>query len=104
VTVVQQDNPNEYRNPRRINDPLILIVWPAIQIAPAIALLSMGMLFKHVGIFALAAFAWFHVLGYVIRHSAPHVVLHKIWTFGVLDMVFKTTATVVDPLKKKYFS
>ena len=101
---MQQDNPNVYRNPKRINAPLTIIVFPAIQFMPAISILSIGMIFNYSMEALGIAVIYFIVVGYILENSSITEVVHRFWRLGLLDNGFPRSRTVVNPLIRKYHS
>lgn len=98
------DDPNIYRNPKRVNHPILIFIFPAVQIMPAFVLLTAGMLLDASMKGFIAALIWFVICHYVLADDSVKDFIHKLWGLGLLDMAVKRTRTVVNPLKKRYFS
>ncbi|MBE1299719.1 MAG: hypothetical protein GJ680_07415 [Alteromonadaceae bacterium] len=97
-------DPNVYRMPKRINDPLTIIIFPAVQILPSLAVFGAGMVFG-ISLYATpVAIMWFFVCGQILKTSEITDVIHKLWMWGVLDSAIKPSKTVVNPLIRRYFS
>ena len=44
---MQENDPNQYLFPRRINDPLLIFIFPAIQIIPTVGVVMVGALMDY---------------------------------------------------------
>ena len=97
---------DEYSFPRRINDPILIFVFPAKQILPCILILIIA---AYAGYFwlglAVSVSLWF-MIGSVLKNSYFDVIIHKMWSKGFLDMMvgLEKTQTVVNPLVKRFFN
>ncbi len=98
------EDPNEYRNPKRINDPLLIFIFPAVQVLPAFVALSVGMMLGKSFEGLIAGFIWFTMAHYVLHDDSVKDFVHRLWSMGLLDLAIKQTRTVANPFIKRYFS
>jgi len=101
---MQEQDDNPYRFPRRINAPLPVIIFPAVQIMPALMILGASMVFDF-GMQGLAAAAgYFFLCGQIIKNSHITTFIHKVWSLGLLDLAVQRSKSVPNPLIKRYYS
>ena len=101
---MEDEDPNVYRNPKRINDPLLIFIFPAVQILPAFVVLSVGMLLSKSLEGLIGGFIWFVIAHYVLHDDSVKDFIHRAWSLGLLDLAIKQTKTVANPFIKRYFS
>jgi hypothetical protein len=95
-----------YNFPRRINDPTLIAVFPIKQILPTVLVLLIG---AYLGAFwpafAMSALTFWGI-GSVLKNSYFDVIIHKLWSKGLLDVMvgISKTRTVVNPLSRRFFS
>jgi hypothetical protein len=101
---MEEEDPNVYRNPKRINDPLLIFIFPAVQILPAFVILSVGMMLNKSMEGLACGILWFVVSHYVLHDDSVKDIIHRAWSLGLLDLAIKKTKTVANPFIKRYFS
>ena len=95
-------NDNQYRIPRRINEPLvILFIFTAEQVFPVIIALFIGMMMQQT-VMALL-FSIFYIWGTnKLKNKYPRAYLkHKAWWLGLLP--YKCSTSFPDPLKREWY-
>tara|TARA_B100000953_G_scaffold90890_1_gene74087 strand:- start:766 stop:1071 length:306 start_codon:yes stop_codon:yes gene_type:complete len=97
---------NQYEFPRRINDPLMMLIFPAIQFAPAVMILVICLMFGMWKTGFGGAILVFWGVGKILQNSFFDEYVHKIWRMGLLDVmkVMRKSRTVVNPAIKRYHS
>ena len=101
---MEEDDPNQYRNPKRINDPLLIFIFPAVQILPSFVILSVAMLMNKSMEGLAGGLMWFVASHYVLHDDSIKDFIHKAWSYGLLDLAIKQTKTVANPFIRRYFS
>jgi len=101
---MQAKDENTYRNPKRINEPTTIIIFPALQIVPILVVMGCGMVLDQTKLALYFSIGWFYLSRYFLKHSSPEVLLHMLWAKGILDIAVKQTKTCVNPLIKRYHS
>jgi hypothetical protein len=97
---------DEYSFPRRINDPILIFIFPAKQLIPSLLVLIIAAYGGHFWLgLLISASIWFTV-GSVLKNSYFDVLIHRLWSKGLLDMMvgLEKTQTVVNPLIKRFFN
>lgn len=93
---------NQYRNPHRINEPLLIFAWPAPQVLPSLMCLGMSMLLGHFYFFLAAAIGWFMIYKIISIRYPRGVIIHYLWWHGYTTGLTKETHSVPDPMKREY--
>ena len=96
----QQDNPNIYRMPHRVNAPLSVAFWDVTQIAPVFTAIGIGAVFRMMSIALVFAIAYFLIVGYFKERYARGFVRHKLWWLGLFPI--EPSASVPDPMKREF--
>ena len=97
------ENPNEYRNPKRINEPLTLILWPMHHILPPMMMLGLGLVFGNPILLVLIGMIWFYLIRYIEARYPRGYLLHYWWYNGLSAGFLKETRSVPDPFKRKFY-
>ena len=100
---MKEDNPNEYRNPKRINDRARFLGLPmhhvAIFVAAVVMAITAGPFFMYMG-------AWLALTSLTmwLDNKFPKGILtHLLWEFGVAYYV-KPTSSIPPASNNEYFS
>lgn len=94
---------NQYRNPFRINDPMLIFAWPAPQVLPCMFLLGASGFVGHFLLFLAVAVGWYCLYQFLTVRYPRGVILHYLWWNGLTTTLTKETTTVPDPMKREYF-
>lgn len=97
------NDPNYYRNPKRINDPLLIFAWPMPQVMPCFMLLGASMLIGYFLFFLGLCVVWWIAYGVISARFAPGVILHYMWWHGLTTGLTKEVPTIPDPMKREFF-
>lgn len=97
------DNPNLYRNPKRINDPTLIFAWPMNKVMPCMCLLGASMLLGHFLFFLGLSVAWWILYGYLSERFAPGIIFHYLWWHGWTTGLSDECSIVPDPLKREFY-
>ena len=102
----EQDDEDVYNFPRRINDPTLIIIFPIKQIVPTLLILLAVAYTGMVWIGLFLSGATFFGIGGILKNSYFDVLIHKLWSKGLLDVMVgvEKTSTVVNPLTKRFFN
>lgn len=100
---MNRNNPNEYRNPRRINEPLLIFAWPAPKVMPCLCLLGAAMIIGHIKFFLGLCIVWWILYGYLTERHAPGIILHYLWWSGWTTGLTKECSIIPDPMKREFF-
>lgn len=96
-------DPNRYRNPFRINEPLLIFAWPAPQVLPCLLLMGASGFIGHFLLFFCISVAWYLLYQHVTVRYPRGILLHYVWWHGYTTSLTKETTTVPDPMKREYF-
>jgi hypothetical protein len=96
------EDPNRYRHPRRINEPLLVFAWPAPQVLPALYLMGVTMLLGNFLMFLGAAVFWWFLYGYTSNKLAPGMIFHYLWWHGWTTGLTKECSVIPDGLKREF--
>ena len=91
---------NSYRVPRRINDPMIALIFDVDQLGPSFILAGLGNLLGATLYGAIAGVFWFWLSGYIKRNYPDGFLVHLCWFYGFLP--FGDTRAMPDPLKREW--
>jgi type IV conjugative transfer system protein TraL len=94
---------NQYRHPRRFNEPMLIFAWPMPQVLPAIGLMGLSMLVGHFLIFLVLSVFWWLLYAYTTRRYAPGVILHYLYWHGWTTGLTKECAGVPDSMKREFY-
>lgn len=98
------DNPNEYRVPKRINDPILLWFFPVMHVMPIFFAAGASVFWSHFTLyFMLGGFGWYFLISYIDARYSRGYLLHKVWATGITKGILKETKTVADPVQREYF-
>lgn len=95
-----EQNPNEYRVPRRVNDPLTLIFWPVHHVIPIFMALAASVILGNTLLYLALGVFWFYFIREIERKFPRGYLIHRIWWFGFPDAESKT---VPDSQKREFF-
>lgn len=102
---MQENDPNQYLFPRRINDPLLIFIFPAVQIVPAVGVVMVGALMGYLLYSLILSITLFVAIGKFLKDSFIDEPIHKAWKAGLLDAIAPgKSRTVANPVIKKYFN
>lgn len=98
------NDPNAYQNPFRVNNPLLLYIFPMFQALPTLLLILGSIPFG----FELQGFVlglmWFVVAHYVLNDEKVNISIHVLWSYGLADLLVKPSKSIPNPLVKRYYS
>lgn len=97
---MSEENPNEYRIPKRINEPLTLIIWPTHHILPVFMSIATGVVFDDFVIHVSIGIGWFFLIREIERRYPKGYLMHRFWWAGLIN---KETKSIPDALKREYF-
>ena len=97
-------DPNQYRNPKRINDPLLIFAWPAPKVMPALCLIGASMIIGYIKFFLILAVGLWFLYGFLSARYAPGIILHYLWWSGLTTGLTKECSIIPDPLKREFFA
>ena len=95
---------NQYRNPKRINEPLLIFAWPMPKVMPALCLIGASMLLGHFLFFLGLAVGWWILYGFLSERFAPGIILHYLWWHGWTTSLTNECSVVPDPMKREFFA
>ena len=95
-------NENQYRHPRRLNEPMLIFAWPMPQVMPVLFLAGLTMLIGHFMVFFVAAITWWILYGYTSTRYAPGAILHYLWWYGFTTGLTKECSIVPDAMKREF--
>jgi uncharacterized membrane protein len=97
---MKDNDPNQYTFPSRINDPVMIFIFPVVQLVPAVVVV-MGFMLASMPIEgSIVGIVTFLGIGKLLNNSFIDVYMHRMWRLGIMDIAFKTT---VNPMIKRYF-
>lgn len=97
------DNPNEYRLPKRVNDPILLWFYPLQQVLPLFFSIGAIAIMGHTLLFLSFGFAWFFLFDYIEARFPRGFLLHQVYWAGLTKGFVKETKTVPDAMKREFF-
>lgn len=102
---MQEHDPNKYQFPRRINDPLLIFIFPAIQIIPSVGTVLVGALMDYLLYSLILGIGLFVGIGKFLENGFIDEPIHKIWRKGFLDAIAPgKSKTVANPVVKKFYN
>ena len=96
------DNPNSYRLPKRINDPVLLWMFPLTHVMPGFFCMGASILMGHVLFFAALSVGWYFLMDYIDTRYHRGYLLHRLYWSGLTSWIIKETKTVPDGMKREY--
>ncbi len=90
-----------YRVTKRINDPMVALIFDADQLGPAVILAGVGNILQMTLYGFIAGAVWFWFSGYIKRNFPKGYLFHRAWWYGFLPV--KSTPTLQDPMKREFF-
>tara|TARA_R110000744_G_scaffold57431_1_gene120627 strand:+ start:20781 stop:21095 length:315 start_codon:yes stop_codon:yes gene_type:complete len=96
------DNPFQYRMPKRINEPLTLILWPMHYVLMPIMCFGFGILINKPMELLTFGLIWFFTLKYTEERYSRGFILHFLWWHGALPFL-KKSKYIPDPYSREYF-
>lgn len=98
-----ENDPNTYRNPFRVNEPLTLVGVPLVQALPFIGCLGLGFVTQSFFEYLLVGIFWYNLISYTDKKYYAGYLRHQLWWKGLLPGLTKETKTVQDPMKREFF-
>lgn len=95
---------NEYRNPKRINDDVLIFAWPATKVMPCLMMMGASMLMGHFLFFVVLSICWWVAYGYLSERFAPGIIVHFLYWHGFTTGITKESTTIPDAMKREFFS
>ncbi|MBD1389406.1 type IV conjugative transfer system protein TraL [Neiella sp. HB171785] len=93
-------NSNAYRVPRRINDPMIALVFDVDQLGPSFMIAGFGNILGVTLYGAILGLIWFFVSGHIKRKYPDGFLLHMAWYYGIVP--FGESPALPDPLRRDW--
>lgn len=100
---MSDNNQNEYRLPKRINDPMLLWVFPISHILPVFFSIGSSIIFGNTLLFLTGGLTWYFLISYLDVRYPPGYLLHRVWWAGLTKGLIKETRTVPDPMNREFF-
>ncbi|ALU46151.1 type IV conjugative transfer system protein TraL [Pseudoalteromonas rubra] len=97
-----EQDPFQYRMPKRINEPLTLIYWPIHYVMMPLAAFGFGILINKPMIMMLIGLVWFFAIKHTEEKYSRGYLVHLLWWFGFTPHL-KKTRYLPDPYKRKLF-
>lgn len=99
--MANNSNSNTYRVTKRINDPMIALVFEVDQLGPAVIVAGIGNLLQMTLYGLIAAALWFWFSGWVKRNFPNGYLMHLAWWKGFIP--YTNSVSMPDPLKREWF-
>lgn len=96
------DNPNCYRIPKRINDPLLLWIFPMTHVMPGFFCILMTVFMGHFLFFMGVAVGWYMLISHIELHYSRGHLLHTMYWLGLTKQFIPETKTVPDGMKREF--
>ena len=97
-------DPNEYINPYSVNQPLLLYKFPIFQAGPSLAILLGSLPFDFFVEGLILSCLWFIGAHYLLTDERVNETIHRLWSYGLLDILVKYSKSIPNPLIKRFFS
>ncbi len=99
---MSDENPNVYRMPRRVNDPILLFIFPVKHVMPLFIALVASIIMGNTALYIGLGLAWFFILDYIDTRYQPGYLFHRLWWMGLTKGFMKETKTVPDAMKREF--
>lgn len=96
------EDPNNYRIPKRINEPSTLIFWPLPRVLPFFICMGMGYAMNSILPFTILGIVWFYLYGYIETNFEKGYLGQFAWRHGFTAGIVKESKTVPDPMKREF--
>ena len=100
---MSSQNPNTYRNPRRINEPLLIFAWPLPKVMPVFCFVGMSMIVGFFTFFMTLSVIWWIVYGQLEDRGGISAIFHFLWWHGWTTGLTDESSTIPDPMKREFF-
>ncbi|PTC00942.1 type IV conjugative transfer system protein TraL [Thalassospira xiamenensis] len=99
---MSEQNENEYRMPKRVNDPPTLFVFPVHQVAAFFMFAGVGIVFGNTMFFLILGVASFYTINWAEKKYAPGIITHWLY-WNDLALHVNPNKYIPSALKREFF-